>query len=327
MHVHERSDIAERLAEVDRIAPYPRMPPASLSVRLKTTPWIRGLLPTSFVVRRAERRGRLLWDSSDWDREDSLGAMEALVGASPRAGELTELAKQHLVEREVDRALFWQPWGVPEIDPESLERLRGALDGPRPVLLAASHQGPYHRTSRRVLRMGYKPYVVAGEWYFDEPSHDYWGRRLARWRKSARVNLVRSKGSFPVLKALLERGEAVLLYYDMPGRRESTFLGKPATLADGISRLAVDTGALVLPVRMMREGHLTRLDIAEPLDGRAIADVDTLHRELGAIFERWILEFPPRMDDPRKFGWGDGARAAEWIAPDPRGAPAPSQSD
>jgi lauroyl/myristoyl acyltransferase len=247
--------------------------------------------------------------------------MEAVVGASSRAGDLTELAKAHLIERGVDRALFWQPWRVPDIDAESLKRLRGALDGPQPVLLSACHQGPYHRTSLLPLRIGYKPYVVAGGWYFEEPSHDYWGRRLARWRKAARVNLVDSRGSFPVLKALLERGEAVLLYYDMPGRRESKFLGKPAMLADGISRLAVDTGALVVPLRMLRQGHRTRLDIAEPLDARAIADVATLHRELGAIFERWILEFPPRMDDPRSFGWEDGARAAEWVAPGSSGEP------
>lgn len=316
MHVHERPDIAELLADAERIAPYPRMPPAPLGVRLKTSLWLRRLMPTSVVVRRAERRGRLLWDESDWDREDSLQAMEAIVGASARAGELTELAKAHLIEREVEKALFWQPWRTPRIDPQSLERLRSALDGDRPVLMSACHQGPYHRTSLLALRMGYKPYVVAGAWYFQEPSHDYWGRRLARWRKAARVNLVKSRGSFPVLKALLEKGESVLLYYDMPGRRESRFLGKPATLADGIARLATDTGAIVLPVRMLREGHHTRLEVGEPIDGRLVSDVGELHRRLGSVLERWIMEFPPRMDDPRKFGWKDGARAAEWVHPD-----------
>ncbi|HEY4896555.1 MAG TPA: hypothetical protein VII01_10745 [Solirubrobacteraceae bacterium] len=315
MPVREPVDLNALLADADHVAPLPRMPPAPLGVRVKTSLWLRRLLPTRLVVGRAERHARRLWMRSASDREYALAMMETILARTPRAGELAEMAEEHLVEHVVEKAYFWQPWPKPRIDAGSLGRLRAAYDGERSVIFSSCHMGPYHCTSLVALKMGYKPYVVAGNWYFEPPTHDYWGRRLVRWRKAAKVNLVNSRGSYPVLRALLERGESVLIYYDMPGRRESRFLGKPAMLADGISRLAVETGSIVLPVRMLREGHGKRMEVGEPLDGRDHGDVGELHGALGAVFERWILEFPAGMDDPRTYGWKDGARPEEWAAP------------
>jgi lauroyl/myristoyl acyltransferase len=315
MPAGEQIDLDALLAEADRVAPLPRMPPAPLRVRIKTSLWLRRLIPTRLVVRRAEARARRLWAASPTEREEATEAMEKILARTPRAGELAELAEQHLLEQVVETAYFWQPWPKPRIDAVSLARLRAAYESDRGALFSACHMGPYHCTSHVALNLGYKPYVVAGSWYFEPLTHDYWGRRLARWRRAASLNLVDARGSYPVLRALLERGESVLLYYDMPGRRESRFLGKPAMLADGIARLAVETESIVLPVRMLREGHRKRMQVGEPLDGRDYRDVGELHEALGAVFERWILEFPAGMDDPGTFGWKAGARPEEWAAP------------
>ena len=109
----------------------------------------------------------------------------------------------------------------------------------------------------------------------------------------------------------------MLVYFDMPGRRETRFLGKPATLADGSARLSVEADVPILPVRARRVGHRAWLDVAAPLDPRDFADVGDLHDAMAAVHESWILEFPAAMADPRGFGWADGATADAWTRPEP----------
>jgi lauroyl/myristoyl acyltransferase len=318
MTAQQTHDLTRAIELIERPLPPPRMPAASMPIRLKTSMWLRRLMPTRLVVARAARRGARLWQDSPAERQDALAAMRTVVGGTPQEQDLTEIARAHLIERQADRALFWQPWRTPGTDPQSAQRLRGSLAHGRGVLLSACHAGPFFLTSTALRPIGCAPFVVSGSWFFEEPTHDYWGRRLARWRKGTHIPLVPAEGSFPILTALLERGESVLLYLDMPGRRETRFLGKPAELADGIARLAMQTDALVVPIRLRREGHRTRLDVAAPMDSRDFDGVEELHVSVARQHERWILEFPARMEDPRRFGWQDGASEHAWVAPRPQ---------
>ena len=129
--------------------------------------------------------------------------------------------------------------------------------------------------------------------------------------------MILSTGSFPILSALLKRGEVVFLFFDMPGSHETRFLGKTAMLADGTARLAVQTDAVVLPLRSRSSGHRVSLDAGAPLDPREYADADELHSALAHRHERWILESPAAMADPRTFGWGAGATPQGWSRPAP----------
>jgi lauroyl/myristoyl acyltransferase len=123
-----------------------------------------------------------------------------------------------------------------------------------------------------------------------------------------------AKGSFRTIQALLERGESVFVAYDMPGPHETHFLGKSVTLAEGTAQLAVRADAIVLPVRTRRAGHRVWVDAAKPLDPRGLT-VDQLHHTLAAVHERWILENPAAMEDPREIGWEHGATPERWVQP------------
>jgi lauroyl/myristoyl acyltransferase len=296
--------------------PVPRMPPATLRVRLRTSPAIRTVLPSRLVVARAERKARRLWREHEASHAYAVRTMEAVVAGTPREADLEEIAERHLVEIEAWEALFWQPWSAPHVDARSRALLQGTCAGERGVLLSACHLGPYFPKAKTLVTLGIEPYVVTGDFFLEEPSNDYWGRRLARWRRGVPdVPLVRPRGSFAVLAGALERRETVLVYFDMPGPHETRFLGKPAMLADGTARLAVETDALVLPVRSWRRGHRLALDAHEPLDPRSFAGVDDLHEALAALHERLILEQPEAMADPADYGWGDGATAQRWDRP------------
>jgi len=298
------------------------MPPASLGIRVKTSPCLRRLLPSRLVLKIATHRAEARWERNPEVREDALAAMETIIAGTPRAHELTELARAHLIESVVDHALFWQPWRTLSLDARSMAHLRDALDQDRGVLLSLCHFGLYYQATSTIASLGRVPYSVVGRWFFETPTPDYPGRHLARWRKCMGSRPVCSDGSFPILRALLERGEIVLVTFDRPGPHKTHFLGKTAMLADGSARLAVETNALVLPLRARRVGHRGCLDVAAPLDPQDFANVDELHDRLAALHEDWILERPGAMRDPRSFGWGQWATADSWIRPKSAGRPA-----
>jgi len=275
----------------------PRMPRASRAIRVETSLWRHSLLPARLLVSRAARRGQAKWAQSVSEREDAMRAMEALIVGTPRAPELPDLARLFLIERQIESALFWRrPWSA-KVDAASAARIETALSGDRGALLSACHLGPHYHLSWAAPFRRRETYLVAGSWFF-EPADSYWARFQARLRKGTRSHAVRSEGALPIVHALLERGDAVFVHFDMPGRRATHFLGKSTMLADGSAQIAFRADALVLPLRARRAGHRVWVDAGAPLDPREFDDADQLHDALAAHHERWILEDPAAMEHP-----------------------------
>lgn len=245
--------------------------------------------------------------------------MAAVIAGTERAGEAEALSRQHMIESEVHRVLFWQPLRTASIDERSRAHLDAALRAERGVLLSSCHTGPVFQTMSVIAARGRGSFCVAAPWFFEPPSHDYWGRRVARWWRVAaarREHVIMSAGCFPVLRALLGQGELVWLLFDMPGSRETHFLGKPVMLASSSARLASEADALILPLRARREGRRTWVDVAQALDPRRHSDEQELHAALAVVHERWILERPAALEDPgRKGAWEEGASPERWALP------------
>jgi len=305
--------------------PVPRsgLPRAQPRVWLGTTLLVRRLLPDRLAVRRAELRGHVLWEQSPTERERALAAMTAIVAGTARADEVESLARQYLIEDKVKETFFWQPWVAPALEAGSRARLEQAVASGRGVVFSFCHMGPYLLGVSTLAKLGYMVFSVSGPWVFETPCAGYWGRRVARRRAEARARrerLIVSVGSFELLRALLEEGELVSVYFSVPGGRSTRFLGKPVMLATGTSRLAVETGALVVPLRVRRERHRLWLDVGEALDPRDFAGADPLHESLAEIHERWMLELPASAEDPNRQGsWEQSATAEGWVrrAPEP----------
>jgi lauroyl/myristoyl acyltransferase len=313
-----RPDLATALRDLRRPLKPPAMPPASLAIRVRTAPWLRRLTPTSIVVARAVRQGGTLWEQNAEQRAQALAAVEAIVAGTHRAGELDALARAYVIENEAHRALFWQPWKAARMDAQSQERLREALSWGRGVLLSSCHLGPFFHSASLGASVGRTLYAVGGPWCFEQPSPGYWGRRVVRRLQGLSTHggqLVRSVGSFPVLHTLLREGELVFLQFDVPGRHETDFLGKPVMLTHGSARLALGADAPILPLRPRREGHRVWMDIEEPLDPRDFTGVQELHRALAEVHERLILELPHTLEDPHRPGfWEEGATPSAWTS-------------
>jgi lauroyl/myristoyl acyltransferase len=300
--------------------PAPPMPGGSLRLILKTSPALRRALPTPLMLARAERKAKRLWETHEPTRAHALRTMEAVVCGTEREPDLEEVARRYVIEAEAWETLFWQPWGTPTVDARSREIFARYCDGTRGVLLSACHVGPFYCKSRALVSIGIDPVVVAGDWWFTTPTRGYWGRRLARWRRGLpRLPLVRAKGTFELITSLLQQGANTMVYYDLPGRHETRFLGKPVEIVDGTARLAVAADALVLPIRSRRDGTRLVLEAHEPLDPRGLGGVDEVQDALARVHERLILEAPETMNDPAEFGWKDQATATAWRRPAPGG--------
>ncbi len=311
-----RDELLAGLPEGVELVPKGKMPPAPLRVRLGTSTLLRRPIPTSLVLARAERKAHRRWRHDPDARERALATMRAIVTGTEREGELEELAERRLVEAEAWAALFWQPWRAPKIEGVSRERLLDACNSDRGVIVSGAHVGPFFSVSLALEELGIVQYVVMGDWYYEAPSHDSWGRFTARWRIGLpSMPVVRKRGGYEILAELLRRGELTTIYFDLPGPHETQFLGKPVMLVDGTARLACETDALVLPQRVSREGSRIRVEYSEALDPRDFDNPDELHEALARVHERLILDDPAAMQDPSITGWDDCAQPDRWSRP------------
>lgn len=311
-----RDERLARLPEGVELVPKGKMPPAPLRVRLGTSPLMRRAIPTSLALARAERKARRRWRTEPQTREHELAIMRAIVTGTAREGDLEELAERRLLEAEAWLALFWQPWQAPKIEGLSRERLLAACASGRGVITSGAHVGPFFSVSLALEQLGVTQYVVMGDWYYEAPPPDHWGRFTARWRIGLpQLPVVRKRGGYAILGELLRLGGLTSIYFDLPGRHETRFLGKPVMLVDGTARLACETGALVLPQHVSRERTKIRIDYREPLDPRDFDGPDELHEALARVHEHLILEDPALVQDPAITGWEDCARPDGWRRP------------
>jgi lauroyl/myristoyl acyltransferase len=311
-----RDQLPAELPEGVELVPKGKMPPAPLRVRLGTSTLLRRAIPTPLVLARAERKAHRRWRNDPGAREHALQTMRAIVTGTPREDELEELAERRLVEAEAWSALFWQPWPTPRIEGVSRQRLLDAYGAERGVILSGAHVGPFFNVGQGLDALGVVQYVVMGDWYYEAPSHDQWGRFTARWRIGLpAMPVVRKRGGYAILAELLRQGLLTTIYFDLPGPHETRFLGKPVMLVDGTARLACETDAVVLPQRVSREGTQIRVEYCEPLDPRDFDGPDDLHEALARVHERLILDEPADMQDPAITGWDDCARPEGWSRP------------
>jgi lauroyl/myristoyl acyltransferase len=326
----ETRDLSAALELARRPLQRPRMPRAGLALTLRTSTGLRRVVPTRLALARACAKGRAAWED-EAERSHALSTMRVILAGTPREREVEELARRRLIEEAARQALFWQPWRTAGLDAISRSNLERTVSANRGVLLSACHLGPYFLTMSALSSLGHHPTAVAAPWFFADPSPDYWGRRLARWWRGICARgerLAYAVGAFPVVRQLLQEGEIVLSYFDMPGSIRTQFLGKAVTLASGSARLATQADALILPLRPRRSGARVWTDVFEPLDPRQFASADELHVALAQVHERSILELPETLEDPNRAGaWEGGAGAREWARARPDGTATDNRAD
>jgi|HigsolmetaAR201D_1030396.scaffolds.fasta_scaffold04403_5 lauroyl/myristoyl acyltransferase len=282
---------------------------------------LRRVTPSGLAVRWAARPRRFAEDEL---REARL-AMEAIVAHTPRAGEVEELAVAWLREQAAIEEMFWRPWLLRRRRWSGTEHRDEALATGRGVLFSYVHRGPFHSLPDLVPDRERRLIDVTGDFITEPAPPNRWGRRLVLMRRvAARTGLtvLLAPGSFPALVALLERGERVMIAFDMPGGHRMTWLGKPVDISMGTARLAWMTGSPIVPVWLSRDGARHVGEFGEVLHPEDHGSLEELQEALAAAHERAVLEAPEMLENPRRPGaWEEGATADGWFRPQ-RGGPA-----
>ena len=259
----------------------------------------RRRIPLPVAVATAVRAGRRAWEIDPAAREMARRAIFAVAGI-----EHDGLARAHLVENAVREELIWRPWDARRGRWTGAEHLDAALATGRGVVFSFVHSGPFPGVTAAIASRTDRLHVVTGTWMFLPYEGDDESARRVRWLANLQalpVTLLTHVGSYQALADALRGGGAVLTAFDAPGPRPTAFLHREIRLATGTARLAVETGALVVPIWRARERWRMRTIVGEPIEPGD--DPDVLHERLARLHSAWILARPAALEDPTREGW------------------------
>ena len=253
----------------------------TLPIRVYGSAWFHRLLPDPVALRLAALRGWVEWFVVPRRRAEALALTRAVRGVDS-----TSFARRRLIEDAVRAELQWRPGTYRRIAVEGYERFEAArAESDAGVILANLHAGPFLGLAHALAARGVKLYLPGGTWG-GPPFNGLRGRWIAtqnRWIQKAGCRWVPVGGSYPILQALLERGETVLMAVDVPGNLQVELAGRPARVRTGIARLALATGSPILPIVTLRRGWRFVGTIGEPIDPRRFEDPARLTRHLVAV--------------------------------------------
>ncbi len=178
---------------------------------------------------------------------------------------------------------------------EGIEHMERAVAAGRGVVAVSAHFGNVDVVAQLPLAYGVP---TTGAVYPVQPERLF--RYLLRVRQSHGLRLIPTNGPMLGLYRALKRGELVALPLDW-NMAESVcpveFFGAPAYLPEGAVRLALRTGAALLPIFALRlPDNSFRVRVEPPLEiprsGDREADVATGMRMAVAVMERHIAEHP-----------------------------------
>lgn len=303
------TSVERRLGELERpTAHLSELTGQTLPMRVYGSTWFHRLLPDPVALRLAALRGWLEWFVVPRRRAEALALAGAIRGVAS-----TTFARQRLIEDAVRAEVQWRPWmcrGMPVEGYEHFEAAR-AVSGAG-VILANLHAGPFLGLVHALAARGVKLYLPGGTWGVPtvEGLRGRWIATQNRWLDEAGCRWVPVGGSYPVLRALLERGETCLMALDVSGTLDVELAGRPARVRTGIARLALETGSPILPIVTLRRGWGLVGTIGVPIDPAEFHDPTTLTRHVVAVQEPVFLRAPEQIHATAIDVWDDAVARA-----------------
>ncbi len=287
---HETRSVGDRRAEG-----------LTVGERLYSSTRLHRLVPDRAFIPIAWLVGTLQWLFSKRLRADALRYMELLLEGTPRSHEARSLARRHLIESAVAGMALWRPWMLRAARLDGVSNLKQVERQGAGAILLSMHVGANHLgNSQPLLRRGRRVHPLGGEeWLFPDRFVGYDGHRAVSLRRLVEErggHWIRPKGAFELCEVLLRRGEFCLIPFDVPGSKETTFLGKRAWVRTGVARLALAAGAPIVPVFAGREGHRFFVRLEAPIDPEDFSGLDELVDHLAQVVGAEILRRPEERE-------------------------------
>jgi phosphatidylinositol dimannoside acyltransferase len=173
------------------------------------------------------------------------------------------------------------------------EHLDAALAEGRGAVMALPHSGNWDMAGVWLAQTRGRFTTVAERL---KPESLY--RRFIAYRESLGFEVIPLSGGqqppFQLLSERLQDNKVVCLMAERDLSRSGVqvdFFGEPTRMPAGSAKLAIKTGAALLPVHCWYEPDITRIEIYPPLDC-ASGDVGVITQALADVFARNIAEYP-----------------------------------
>lgn len=254
------------------------------------------MLPLGLAIRLAGARGRLEW-ALPGARRLALARAAGLAGPGTSRDEIRRLAREHLVELAIQTELSWHPRDARRMPLHGLEHLERARAGGRGAILATVHMGPMINLGHALAARGHPVYGCGWVTPDDSPlggDGGRWWKTQMSWIEASGCRWLGRGGTYPLLRALLERGELCWLNWDLPGHTSLPvrLLGRTVEVGRGLGRLALETGSRVVPGFTWREGNGQVGTLFASIDPAEVAGEQELNSRLAAAVEQALA---PRL--------------------------------
>jgi KDO2-lipid IV(A) lauroyltransferase len=175
-----------------------------------------------------------------------------------------------------------------------LEHLDAALKGGRGAVLVTGHFGSWELMGCVLVRLGYPVKFVVGV-----QRNRLVQALMNRLRRTSGIGIIEPTSIMEAVRHIRSNGFIAMLSDQDAGKRGVfvDFLGAPASAPKGAARLALATGAPVIPGFIVRSGGLHHtVYIDRPLyaagEGGREAAVLRTTQEYTRVIERYVLECP-----------------------------------
>ncbi len=272
-----------------------------LGTRLYTTPFVHRLLPAKLALALVSRFGSPeARNGRAVERQQAEHLMQDLLEYTPRAGEARKLARRNVAEVARLRELFWRPWLIKHSRIVGHEHWEAAHADGRGCLIVVGHFGGLFGLAPALKHHGYHLYSVTSSHYWEPMPPGFEGLWTLRLRDYAQAlgpgTAIPNDEPAERFLEVLERGDTLLIAFDLPGSAATPFLGRSVALTGAPATLAFRTGARVLPILPLRDGSHVVVNMYEPLDATHYRDASALRAAIAQVFEQLLVEHPDNVD-------------------------------
>jgi lauroyl/myristoyl acyltransferase len=300
-------DLAAAVLEVERTKAHLLLPAPESLLRqvfhhpaLHRAPPLKVALGIGHVRAALTAFGRL--QGTAWMQQANL-----MLGPDASPSSTEALAEQLQRTNMLLNELNWHPELAATMPIEGLEHLHAAQAGGRGVIIATIHLGPILTLVHALSARGQKVYVVGGHRSHEPPTN----RAvifLNQAVEDAGARWVHLGGSYPVLRALLQRGECVLMYVDRADGLLTQLGGRPARVSESAGRLATDVGAAIVPgYGLHLNGSLCGRLLPAVIPGADEGADEVTHR-MASAFDEVLNAHPEQAQPTLGLSWAGGLR-------------------
>lgn len=234
--------------------------------------------------------------------------------ASPR---VARLARSQLVEHAIQHQLIWRPERFRSMPIEGLEHLERARRDGKGVIFTGSHFGPPYAILHALASTVGRLYVVSdlgaaddqGEagreaepappgWQWRPESRPLRGRHglvqltMLRSAEESGCRWLNTGRSYAVLRALLLRGDACRINFDLVGRTPTRVGGRRFMLASGVARLAREVDVPIVPAWAFRDGRRMYARLLPAIEPGRFPDLLSLQDHVAAVVDEVVTAHP-----------------------------------